>query len=47
MADGLAHYYAGGEGQNTSHYYGGTVDKPKSSKHKCTKNCSKPCKKRK
>jgi len=37
MADGLAHHYAGGEGQSTTHYYGGTVDKPKTKKKKCKK----------
>lgn len=46
MADGLAHYYAGGEGQSTAHYYASTLDKPYS-KNKKRKKCTKPYKKRK
>lgn len=41
MEAGLAMTYGSGEGQNTTHYYGGTIDKPRKKKEDTKMACKK------
>jgi len=41
MEAGLAMTYGSGEGQNTTHYYAGTINTPKKKVKKKKKKCSK------